>query len=361
MHQSRLDKSEDKLLSFQNTMIFRRRNAYFACTSLLIGAVCTGTICAMAAWDLAYPPEPTLGNLYGRGPCGFEEPIGLLLWRKVVKVDQTDSYSGTERVCSNTPEANSSAGGFRLEDSWWQYDFDYPLCDRVSVTTLTPASETPGMERPNFGAFCRWMRMQSQCRTDQADVRFQLPDELLLQDRPEAVGTPPKRWGSSALWGHFRPSRHRSWESRTPPYAPTLEPDSVIDAAARTGHIGRRVYETRVYGWPLRCLWIKGVREQEWRIAWGVDDFGEGAWSFVGVIYDRHWTSAALDFTAHSNWSCDAELPPASGIPWQPVWGAFLANTIVIGVPIRASISAISYGWPWLRALRKRKHHKCEV
>ena len=90
----------------------------------------------------------------------------------------------------------------------------------------------------------------------------------------------------------------------------------------------REVAETRLYGWPLRGLSVQGLRIQSWTLADPDRD------DLIIVLQDDHWTDALLDFEHHPNWSFDADQPPATGLPWKPLWLPFLANSLILGLPL---------------------------
>lgn len=109
-----------------------------------------------------------------------------------------------------------------------------------------------------------------------------------------------------------------------------LEPDSQIRRMIGFSLCSRRVMETRHYGWPLRGMSVQGVRIQRWTVADPERD------DLIFVVKDDHWTDALVDFKHHSNWSFDADQPPATGLPWKPLWLPFLANSLVLGAPFVA-------------------------
>jgi hypothetical protein len=311
-----------------------RHTRTFIARSILLGMAIEFLVCSMAAWDCSLPPQASAANVYGGGPCGFEEPIPLRLWRMPFGREQPEWRS---QQCGS--ESGAADG-----DSWWQFRVGRGLCDYASVTALTPAPPSAGKGRADFGAFCRWSRMQ----------------------RGSGDDAWPGQRGLPILWNRIPAEQREPMICRLPSSPPDLEPDSVIAAAARTGHVGRRVCETRTYGWPLRCLWVCGIREQEWVIEWTVDDFGEGAWSFTSPVRDNHWTDGLFGGARERSWSCDAELPPASGIPWRPLWLPLTANSLMLGMPsvgaatmFRCAVRRWIGAWRRARARRRGTCSAC--
>ncbi len=142
------------------------------------------------------------------------------------------------------------------------------------------------------------------------------------------VGDEPLDRGSPVLW-RFEPDRAIP---RGPSFVPKgpqpLEPDSQIRRINRRGATAREVSETRLYGWPLRCMSVHGVRTQRWETADATRN------DLIVVVQDDHWTDALIRFAPHPSWGFDADRPPATGLPWKPLWLPFLANSLILGVPL---------------------------
>lgn len=344
-----------------------RKAAAFLATPLILGAAMTFAICAMAAWDLSVAPLAANFNVFGGGNCGFTEPALLRLWRRFVAYERPDIPYEQPRLRppdgESADEEGASVGAFTVGESWWYYQLSRGFYDRVSVTTLTPVVPDSGQDEPSFDAFRRWSQWQSLVPPGATESSFAAAVATVEEIGDQAFGMMPERWSPSILWSCGSAQPHGASVSRLPTTTPDLEPDSVIWTAARTGHIGRRECETRVYGWPLRCLWVQGVREQEWQIAWVVYEDGKGGWEFIRAVRDEHWTNALADFSGHWSWSCDSELAPASGIPWRPLWIPLLANSLALGLPLTlfgVGVSrATTWGWRRLIGRGRRRCSNC--
>lgn len=118
------------------------------------------------------------------------------------------------------------------------------------------------------------------------------------------------------------------------------------------GVLGREVSETRVYGWPLRCLTVYGVRVQRWQES-------KVPLSDVVVLQDDHWTDGAIDFEHHAEWGFDADQPPATGLPWKPVWFPFLVNALILGLPLTLAGLGVTRTMQWGIARFRGRGGKC--
>ncbi len=82
--------------------------------------------------------------------------------------------------------------------------------------------------------------------------------------------------------------------------------------------------EIRIFGWPLRCLAVYGNSEE--RSAFTTDG-DEVAWRH------RSKSDGILGTPPIGDWPPVSALP-ATGLPWKPLWLPFLANSLILGVPL---------------------------
>ena len=157
----------------------------------------------------------------------------------------------------------------------------------------------------------------------------------------QAVGTRMRSVGNAALWIESAPQSDMTVRQVSPTSIQPLEPDSQLWRMTGSSVFSREVVETRLYGWPLRCMSVQGVRIQRWTVPDPDRD------DRILLSQDDHQTNALFDFKHHSNWSFDADQSPATGLPWRPLWLPFLANALILGVPCvpAAAGSARAFGW----------------
>ena len=312
----------------------------------LSGAAASIAICWMAARDLSVPGGMPVG-LIGRGPY-FEESAALRLYRSLIpdwaRADESydlDRLKSLEAVPvdedgEHTPAAagagshdpRCAAGYFVAGGNLVRFEVGAGLFDRIVLTRSGDIGSEEGMTDP--------LAIESWRKTLALELDREVIERVEFEVRPPVsellgsfgFGNEPRHWGASALW-RLAPIPAGLHSSRPVPTQPErLEPDSQIARAIERGVTARQVSETRLYGWPLRCMIVHGVRVQRWESA---DDISGQT---VTVLQDDHWTDALVDFEHHSNWSFDADQPPATGLPWKPLWLPFLANSLILGVPL---------------------------
>ncbi len=327
-------------------------------TSLLTGALATFSICAMAAWDLSFPPPKKRFNIVV-GHSGFPEPELLRLWRTHVARDRPETAYQSPLLgrgdAESAREESRWVGSFSIGEAWWTYHLGRGLCDRVSSMTLKRPLHSEGSYAPDFASMRAWFRRRGDTPSSAPETEFEFP---FGGDDPRsrtARGSTPAQWSPALLWERCAHDTAGTKMSRIPVARPRFISNSLVSGIAGDGFLGRRETETRIYGWPLRCMWVAGVRDQEWEVDWQVPDSGkvsDGVWIITAILRDDHWTNALFDVGQHAEWSCDSELPPASGIPWRPLWLPFLANCLLLGVPLTLTGIGVRRGtragWRWL-------------
>jgi len=90
--------------------------------------------------------------------------------------------------------------------------------------------------------------------------------------------------------------------------------------------------EIRTFGWPLRCLAVYGNSEE--RSAF-TPDGDEVAWRH------RSKSDGILAYSPIGDWPPVSALP-ATGLPWKPLWLPFLANSLILGMPLTLASVGVS-------------------
>jgi len=324
--------------------------------STVLGAAANVAICWLGAWDLSVP-APQLGGMIGQGPS-FHEPTLLRWYRALVPREASAQWAyepdfallGEESARTPFPDAfttpaqddnpsipstedsgssfESTAGYFIAAGALMRFEIGQGLYDRLIATTATHENPADGsIERRADVELGAWMRLELDREVSEPhDFSLQTPcsDQL----GPRAFGVKPLVLGDSEIWRGDFVHASETAESLAPPTMQGLEPDSQIWRMIGFGQSSRRITEIRLYGWPLRCMSVRGIRTQRWTSSDAAHD------DQINVLQDDHWTDALLGFEPHPSWSFDADRPPATGLPWKPLWLPFLANSLILGVPL---------------------------
>lgn len=365
------------------------RLAAFTTISAMVGACCSVAICGLAAWDLSIAAAKP-GGVFGRAPS-FEEPLALGWYRSQIPdwacaqwaydADRLQNLGAFPRDGASLPEATSqatdetvviasdgdgegrgsAAGYFVVDTTLTWFEIGEGLYDRVVLTTsgLATRGEAGVDALLPDSTFVATLRDSLRIELDREvfdPTEFELEQPHREWLGSEAIGVKPRDWGKPELWcrGFTRASTPERSPARAPAQAlaQALEPDSQIWSMSGFGIFSRRISEMRLYGWPLRCMSVHGVRVQRWQSA------QEGRDDIVFVLQDDHWTDALFDFEHHPDWSFDADQPPATGVPSKPLWLPFLANSLILGAPLALGGLGVSRSLCWgLRKFRGRAGH----
>lgn len=103
--------------------------------------------------------------------------------------------------------------------------------------------------------------------------------------------------GNATLWSESDPQSDMTVRQVSPTSIQPLEPDSQLWRMTGSSVFSREVVETRLYGWPLRCMSVQGVRIHRWTVPDPDRD------DRILLSQDDHQTNALFDFKHHSNWS----------------------------------------------------------
>ena len=335
------------------------------------GAAASAAVCWLAAWDVSVPAGKPAG-LIGRGPY-FDEPAALRWFRSLMPdwaaaqyaydATRLGSLSSAPRTEDGTPSSKPSetgrpsqrvsAGYFVAGGVLVRFEIGEGLYDRVVLTRIEVEALDEDSANPREIESWRDFLGDELLRECSTPTEFELQPPTLDALGSFGVGDEPHDWGKQALW-QLQPLPAIPHQQSTAPRAPELlEPDSQITRLNDGGTTSRKVSEIRLYGWPLRCMTVHGVRVQRWESA---EDLGDG---MITVLQDDHWTDALLDFEHHSNWSFDADQPPATGLPWKPLWLPFLANSLILGVPLTLAGVGVSRAARWGFAKFRGRRDKC--
>ena len=111
-----------------------------------------------------------------------------------------------------------------------------------------------------------------------------------------------------------------------------------------------RVDEARLFGWPLRCFVVHGSRVDR-RPADLMDDHEPTP--------PQHWSDGIGAEVVTDPLAFQFELLPATGLPWKPLWLPFLANSLILGVPLTLAGVGVSRTVRWGIARIRGKGDKC--
>jgi hypothetical protein len=107
--------------------------------------------------------------------------------------------------------------------------------------------------------------------------------------------------------------------------------------------------EVRAYGWPLRSLVTRGWRRD---LEWVNSSVDEGV--------SNEWWSDGLGDMPPLRDPVAAQLGlPATGLPWKPIWLPFLANSLILGVPLTLAGVGVSRAARWGFAKFRGRRDKC--
>jgi hypothetical protein len=355
----------------------RHRLARYALSSVVVGSLTSIAICWLSAWDLSIP-APSHPLTLDRGP-EFAEPAVLRWYRSVTsgtslilgsrhaatseapldiratsRETQSENLTTAYGSIPSDPRLTDVRGEFFAGGVYFEH---FIGGDRTydQVIAMAPAfnpSDNPhAVEQANKSWREFWWGEWG-WPYDPAP-EFEVDEAYASSLGSSAIGTPPADWGNAQLWNSILDKPLVAPTSYAPLITVRLEPGFPLARIALAGVRSRQVSETRLYGWPLRCMTVHGVRVQRWESA---EDLGDG---MVTVLQDDHWTDAVLDFEHHSNWSFDADQPPATGLPWKPLWLPFLANSLILGVPLTLAGFGVLRTVRWGTARIRGRGDKC--
>ena len=332
------------------------------------GAAMSVTLCWLGAWDLSIPAAPP-GGLIGRGPS-FDEPM-LLRWnRRVIPrwaaaqwaYDQ-ERFVALESSSDGPPDGTESSGdgelpaapmGYFITDNVLvRFEVGEGFYDRVVRTTAGLSAPTGDELDSNAAVGVHdWLSIELAREVDEPTT-FELRHPYPAWLGSQAVGTRMRSVGNATLWSESDPQSDMTVRQVSPTSIQPLEPDSQLWRMTGSSVFSREVVETRLYGWPLRCMSVQGVRIHRWTVPDPDRD------DRILLSQDDHQTNALFDFKHHSNWSFDADQPPATGLPCKPLWLPFLANSIMLGAPVVLVATGSTRALGWVARRMRSFGNKC--
>lgn|GEM_PF-1031020 len=368
-----LDSEPNLLLMELRSLSHPRLNALRRLATLLIITALTGApisiaLCWFAAWDLSIPAEQP-GGLFGRGPS-FDEPTLLGGYRRIIPqwacaqwaYDQKclaplESMQGEspDRIESRRDgEVPAAPMGYFITDNVLvRFEVGEGFYDRVVRTTAGLSAPTGDELDSNAAVGVHdWLSIELAREVDEPTT-FELRHPYPAWLGSQAVGTRMRSMGNATLWSESDPQSDMTVRQVSPTSIQPLEPDSQLWRMTGSSVFSREVVETRLYGWPLRCMSVQGVRIQRWTVPDPDRD------DRILVSQDDHWTNAFFDFKHHSNWSFDADQPPATGLPWKPMWLPFLANSLILGAPVFLVATGSTRALGWVARRMRSFGNKC--
>ena len=345
-----------------------RRLTILMGVTFVSGAAMSVTLCWLGAWDLSIPAAPP-GGLIGRGPS-FDEPM-LLRWnRRVIPrwaaaqwaYDQ-ERFVALESSSDGPPDGTESSpdgelpaapmGYFITDNVLVRFEVGEGFYDRVVRTTAGLSAPTGDELDSNAAVGVHdWLSIELAREVDEPTT-FELRHPYPAWLGSQAVGTRMRSVGNATLWSESDPQSDMTVRQVSPTSIQPLEPDSQLWRMTGSSVFSREVVETRLYGWPLRCMSVQGVRIQRWTVPDPDRD------DRILVSQDDHQTNAFFDFKHHSNWSFDADQPPATGLPCKPLWLPFLANSIMLGAPVALFATGLTRALGWASRRIRGSGNKC--
>jgi len=326
------------------TVLRRRAWISLACRAVLcsavVGACVTIGLSWMAAWDESVPSPQGLAQYrfvydaddIGGGESGESRPAPLRWWTALTPRSWhvgprvwADRDIDAERAANPEFSLEAEDDQGRLWCVVWRAGPGLSDSFFVRRFTLVPSPQG-GPDEITWAELSNYLDFGGDVR-----VRTGLPSGV-----PAALvgrGTPGATrffTETQAEWESARLPRWALLRGETP--ASTIRID--LDPGAPDPDVARRVEwraggitteEVRAYGWPIRCLVVRGWREDlEWDDPAGSAQLDTNKWWSDGLCAIpplRHPEGAQLAL-------------PATGLPWKPLWLPFLANSLILGVPL---------------------------
>ncbi len=316
----------------------------FAALVLASGATATMLIAGMGSWDASnpFPYNPKIG-LFGSG--GYPLHPVLASWQAITPLSWRSSEWLYEWPSASQGEV---FGEFFVGGAIVHWMFGRGLFDEVFVERMS------GVE------FSREVDEQrSWLDNDKLAREFPAPPWLDAPADRVAFGTPvPEVFGTSwwlqsikvplggmTLIGDDRRRRERievplegqddqvmiHYGDWLPPteYEASLTDNSFTNS--------REIQQFRAFGWPLRSVILHGVMRT---VRWPSPPDGD----YRERI--EFWTDGLGDWDV--GYRTSAQESPAVGIAWKPIWPMFLANSVILGLPL------VAIGWCVVRVCRTR-------
>ncbi len=321
----------------------------FLLCSILVGAFVTVGMCWMAAWD-EFTPSPKglaqyrfVDDAYARGSgeSGEWRPGPLRWWDAVTPLSWhvgprvwADGEIAAERAAN--PEVSGEAQD-EQRGHWCATWRPGPgLSDsfvvRRSVFVASAAARPDERERSEMNNYVDF--------GGKVRIPTRLPLGLAGRGTPECAA--------------FSADTLRAWEDLTLPGWAVLHggnPEGAIRIDSRLGEqdrdISRRAEwhaggvateEVRAYGWPIRSLLVNGWRRDlEWHNEAGFDQGDTNEW----------WSDGLRNMQPLRTPVSMQLALPATGLPWQPLWFPFLANSLILGAPLTLAGIGVSRSVRW--------------
>ena len=302
----------------------RRRAAQFAAMSVVAGAALTVGIGWFGAWDLATRSiEYSQGSIIGAGGYFVETPL-LLRALRLLTPARWHAWPRAEELF--IPErASGTASAHDIRD----FIFANPL--QINAACTRGLFDSMAVTRPVVGG-------ADESGAQQWTDSVAAPAALGGSSRQAAIlhrlGVP----SDSVPIGQFdnrrlnmlellvdRGAVDSPWSTVVGEVGANLDPEGASsEGQPALTWLTVETTEIRLYGWPLRCLAVYGAAEE--RSAF-TPDGDELAWRY------RRKSDGIFQAPPIADWPPVSALP-ATGLPWKPLWLPFLANSLVLGVPL---------------------------
>jgi len=308
--------------------------------AILPGAAASLLLALVAASDLGHPLPDEAGAVIGAR--GHERTVVDRFWRPFAP-KAWHAWPGAARI--NDPDAEAGRTvGIVIGDRWVAYVVHGAgLYDTVWIESAHGVEDCWSFRRDDaLSDLSRLKRHEALRSATPVEIA---PEWIPKHYARECRGTLPGDTATVAarLLEHPRPEL-----PLVPPVGRSGGDARAEDASPDTCMI--RVDETRLYGWPLRCFVVHGSR---------LDHVSTDLMDQREPPKPRHWSSGIGASFVDDPLAYRVELLPATGLPWKPLWLSFLANSLLLGVPLTLAGIGVSRGARWGFAKFRGRGDKC--
>ena len=333
--------------------------------SMAIGASVTVGLSWMAAWDESVPSPQGIAqyrfvydaDAIGSGESGEWRPAPLRWWTALTPRSWpvgprvwADRDIEAERAANPQISAEAEDEQERLWCVVWRAGPGLSDSFFVRRFTFVPSPQG-GPDEITWAELSNYLDFGGDVRV-RTGLPSGVPESLVGRGTPRAARfftETPAEWESIRLpgWALLRGETPKSTiRIDLDPGEP--DPDAARRVEWRAG--GITTEEIRAYGWPIRCMLVRGWREDlEW---------GEPAGS-AQLDTNRWWSDGLCAFPPLRHPEGAQLALPATGLPWKPLWLPFLANSLILGVPLTLAGVGVLRTVRWGTARIRGKGDKC--
>ena len=306
--------------------------------AILPGAVASLLLALVASSDLGHPLPDGAGSVIGARGHGravvdrFWRPFAPKAWQ---------AWPGAARVNDPAAEVGRTVG-ILIGDRWVAY-----------VVHGAGLFDTVWIESSKGPRDCwAYRRDEALRKLEELERRGHARDATSVEAAPPWIPTAFSRECRGFLPDTTLRIAAQMLHHPRPDFHSEL-PGAPDDAKARESasfECVDRVDEARLFGWPLRCFVVHGSRVDR-RPADLMDDHEPTP--------PQHWSDGIGAEVVTDPLAFQFELLPATGLPWKPLWLPFLANSLILGVPLTLAGVGVSRTVRWGIARIRGKGDKC--